>query len=241
MKGVKYITKKILAGIILTCIVVASYSLYSLFAIHGKYNASEKAYTKVEIIHKQPIEQSVIIEQLNHINNDYFGWIQIDNTTIDYPIVKAEENEFYLTHNFDKEADFAGAIFMDYRNSNDGLDKHTIIYGHNMKDNSMFGGLKKYLTSEYLNKHKIIKLEAFGEIYTWEIFDSYITDEISWMKTEFNGDEFTSFLNELSDKSIITQQAKLTEDDMILTLSTCTVNSTKTERNLVHAKLIKKE
>lgn len=174
------------------------------------------------------------------INQDYLGWLSIDSTPIDYPIVKGVDNEFYLNHNFYKEADFAGAIFMDYRNSVDQLDKHTIIYGHDMKDGSMFGSLEKYADSDYWNKHKWIEWEFRGEIYLWEIFSAYVTNDTSWMEMEFKDNEFTDFLRDIQDQSNFSHHVELTEEDRILTLSTCTVNSTATERFIVHARLIEK-
>lgn len=161
-------------------------------------------------------------------------------TTVSYPIVKGGDNEFYLTHNFYQDPDFVGAIFMDYQNSTRTLDKNTIIYGHNMKDKSMFGSLKNYLDQNFYEKHQKLTLDYLnGHIYTWEIFSVYETNKVDWMITHFeNNSDFASFLKSIKNKSVIQTKTEVREDDIILTLSTCTKNNDD-ERLIIHAKLKK--
>ena len=89
-------------------------------------------------------EYKIDFAKLKQKNSDAIAWIKVNGTDIDFPVVKGTDNSYYLTHNFDKEKNKAGWIFADYRNKFDGTDKNIIIYGHNMKDGSMFSNLKKY-------------------------------------------------------------------------------------------------
>ncbi|MCZ0704646.1 SrtB family sortase [Natronobacillus azotifigens] len=131
------------------------FSLSSLYDYLNNYYVAAKNYKELgELYHKgEGVKYKT--KSLVGINKDYVGWINIEDTTVDYPVVKTGDNEFYLSHNFYKQEDFAGAIFMDYRNSMDKLDKNLILYGHNMKDGSMFGSLKNYLEEDYLKKTEL--------------------------------------------------------------------------------------
>ncbi len=176
--------------------------------------------------------------ELVQINDDYMGWISINNTKIDYPVVKGKDNSYYLTHNFYKEQDFAGAIFMDYRNSAEKLDQHLIVYGHHMKDKSMFGDLPKYTDQAFFEKNKLIHFDFQGRTYEWEIFSVYVVDSTDLLPTEFqSANEFEEFGSQLQQKSVISTSTMVEEGDHILTLFTCT-NVNELERMIVHAKLI---
>ena len=93
-------------------------------------------------------EYRVDFEKLKQKNPDTIAWIKVNGTDIDFPVVKGIDNSYYLTHNFNKEKNKAGWIFADYRNKFDGTDKNIIIYGHNMKDGSMFASLKNIIKEE---------------------------------------------------------------------------------------------
>lgn len=173
------------------------------------------------------------------INQDYIGWIHIDGTKVNYPIVKGSDNEFYLTHNFLKKKDQAGAVFMDYRQSTKQLDNHTIIYGHNMKNQSMFGSLRHYLDPQYLTSHSTITIDFLDSTYEWEVFSVYTTTTTDWLKPRFdNHQDFAHFIEQMKSNSIIPTDTSINASDQLLTLSTCT-NRTETERVIVHAKLKK--
>ena len=92
------------------------------------------------------------------INSDCIGWIRIDGTDIDYPVVQAADNTFYLHHNFNQESAICGAIFMDYRNDIDMTREHLILYGHQMKDGSMFKQLNGYKDKDFYKEHPEIIL-----------------------------------------------------------------------------------
>ena len=159
---------------------------------------------------------------------------------MNYLVVKAEDNDFYLSHNFYNEVDPAGAIFIDYRNNLNELDKNIILYGHNMKDGSMFGLLKKYLDQDFLAEYDVITFDSLDSTYIWEVFSVYETEEVAWMETTFTDlREYEAFLDKIINRSIVNREITVDSEDNILTLATCTVSDEK--RFVIHAKLIKKE
>ena len=106
-------------------------------------------------------EYKIDFAKLKQKNSDAIAWIKVNGTDIDFPVVKGTDNSYYLTHNFDKEKNKAGWIFADYRNKFDGTDKNIIIYGHNMKNGSMFASLKDVIKEEWYNNIKSLA-EKYG-------------------------------------------------------------------------------
>ena len=173
-------------------------------------------------------------------NEDTIGWIKVPNTKwIDYPVVKYKDNELYLKHGFDRSRQRAGAIFMDFRNTGDATDRHTIIYGHHMQNGTMFKGLLKYEDREFFEENRLIYFSTLYEELEWEVFAAYVTGiEFNYIRTRFNTpDEYIGFLNSLQSRSLYETDIKLSADDKILTLSTCTYDYSDA-RFVVHARLI---
>ena len=174
-------------------------------------------------------------------NADTVGWINVNNTNINYPYVQYKDNDYYLNHSFDKSYNDAGWVFMDYRNNSDLSNKNTIIYAHSRLDKTMFGSLSNVLKKDwYTNKdNHIIRISKEKSNTLWQIFSVYkIKTESYYITTDFYSDnDYVSFLNTIKDRSIYDFKTNLTSDDRILTLSTCYSD---TERTVVHAKLIKK-
>lgn len=179
--------------------------------------------------------------ELKKINSSTKGWIQINGTNVNYPFVQSEDNDYYLTHSFDKSYNSAGWIFLDYRNNLEN-DKNTILYGHSMNDKTMFGSLRNILTNGWLKNtdNYIIKLSTETENSLWQIFSIYhIPTTTDYLKTNFNSnDSFLNFINMLLERSSHNFNTTVNESDKILTLSTC---YNKTDKLAIHAKLIKKE
>lgn len=174
-------------------------------------------------------------------NNDTVAWIKVNNTNINYPIVQASDNDYYLTRSYDKKWNDAGWVFMDYRNKNDFSNKNTIIYAHSRLDKTMFGSLSKALKADwYKNKdNHIINISTPNENSLWQIFSVYkIEAESYYITTDFDNDEeYLEFLNTLRSRSKYNFNVSLSSSDSIITLSTCYSD---TERTVVHAKKIKK-
>lgn len=183
----------------------------------------------------------VNFDKLKIKNNDTVGWINVNNTNINYPFVQSNDNSFYLNHSFDKKYNEAGWVFMDYRNNINFTDKNTIIYAHSRLDKTMFGSLSKVLKPDwYTNKdNHIIRISTESENTLWQIFSVYtIKTESYYITTNFNSnDEYETFLNTIASRSKYDFNTQLNNNDTILTLSTCYSD---TEKTVVHAKLIKK-
>ena len=183
----------------------------------------------------------VDITELKEKNSDTVGWINVNNTNINYPFVQTKDNSYYLNHSFDKKYNEAGWVFLDYRNSKNLNNKNTILYAHSRLDKTMFGSLSKVLKSSWYNNkdNHIIRLSTDTENTLWQIFSVYkIPEESYYITTNFNNnEEYNKFLNTIKQRSIHNFNTNLDTNDKILTLSTCYSD---TERTVVHAKLIKR-
>ena len=179
------------------------------------------------------------ISELKKINKDTVAWIVVDGTNINYPIVLGNDNDYYLSHDFNKDYSIGGWIFMDYRNAPLMEDKNTIIYGHNLFNKTAFGGLSNLFTDGWFNKsnHKIIIYTEKGK-YIYNIFSVYNSDpEIYYLNVLFkNNDEYSEFLTTLKSRSIFDFGEELNSNDKILTLSTC--NDDNSGRKVIHAKMV---
>lgn len=179
------------------------------------------------------------IASLFSINEDIVGWIKVNNTKVDYPVVKTTDNDFYLKNNLYKEQDINGWIYMDYRNNEKELQQNTIIYGHNMYYSGvMFGTLHKTANkSWYENKENLtISFNTMYETMDWEIFSIYKINKTSdYLVNEFASQEdFLEYIKKIKERSINDFQVEINPNDKILTLSTCTGEN---QRFVVHAKL----
>lgn len=176
-------------------------------------------------------------------NNETVGWIQVNGTNINYPIVQHEDNNFYLEHDFYKRKTNIGWIFADYRNDMENLNNNTIIYGHNLVNRTMFGSIPYMLNKKWFNQknNQYIKLSTKTSNSIWQIFSVYkITPTTDYLQSVFNSiDNYQNFLNTLKNRSIKNFNVDLNYTDKIITLSTC--DDTGTKRVAVHAKLIKIE
>lgn len=176
-------------------------------------------------------------------NDELVGWITIEGTQIDYPVLKADNNVDYLTRNFHKEKNIAGSIFMDFRNDVESPSLNTIIYGHRMKDGSMFEQLTKYQDEEFYKNHQTFEYDTLYDSYEAEIFAVYITTtEFDYIQTDFESDEeYEQLLARMQEESMYQTDVEVTADDHILTLSTCDYELDPNDgRLVVQAKLVKK-
>ncbi|MDD6478600.1 MAG: class B sortase [Oscillospiraceae bacterium] len=168
--------------------------------------------------------------KLQKQNPDIHAWISIPGTNIDYPILQSGDDtpeDFYLNHGTNKKYLYAGSIYTQRRNSTDFSDPNTVIYGHNMKNGSMFGTLKKYRDVNYFNKNSVIYIYTPGHILTYTIYAAYRYDNRHLLYSfDFNDPEvFNDYLQmTLNPKTLIKNIRKgieLSSVDRIITLSTC--------------------
>ena len=185
----------------------------------------------------------VNFDELLEINSDTVGWIKVNGTNINYPVVQTDNNDYYLNHSYDKSVNKAGWVFLDYRNNINDFDKNTIIYAHGRVDETMFGSLRKALNKSWYNNktNHIIKFSTKTQNTLWQVFSVYtIKAESYYITTTFSSDDvFNEFVNTLKNRSIVLFDTKVNKNDKIITLSTC--KDSKGTRIVMHAKLIKIE
>lgn len=180
------------------------------------------------------------IGELRKENADVIGWIHFDTLPIDYPIMQTDDNEYYLKHTFSGEVNSAGSIFMEAANTPDFDDSHTILYGHNMKNNSMFGSLKKYKNEDFYIGNEYFTVYTADTRYRYQIFAYYdISQYGDVYQIGFAPDEeFQEFIHTMCRRSYYDTGVTVQSTDKILTLSTC---SSKEKRFVVHAKRIEEQ
>ena len=242
----KEMIKKIL--IYLFLLVYISIAIYSGIKIFNWFRENRKSRNIVKEINQavsiNEEDNSINIDfsKLKEQNSDTVAWIKVNGTAIEYPVVKAKNNYYYLTHSFDKSYNTAGWAFMDYKNKLDGEDKNIIIYAHNRKDGSMFGTLKNILSKEWEENedYHIIPLITENGNEEYQVFSVYrIEDEDYYITTNFKNDaQYEKFLNTIKNRSLKDFGIDISSSDHILTLSTCSDNNK--YRVVLHAKKIKK-
>ena len=182
---------------------------------------------------------NVNFDELLNKNPDTVGWIKVEGTKVNYPVVQSDDNDYYLKHAFNGSSNAGGWIFADYRVDFENFGKNTIIYGHNMNNKTMFGSIPSMLNSSYLNNsdNYYIKISTPTSNSVWKVFSIYTTPpEVYYLKTNFRTEPYDKFLNTIKGRSIYDFGIDVTTDDKILTLSTC--DNTGTKRVAVHAKMI---
>ncbi len=182
------------------------------------------------------------LNYLKEINPDIFGYIHIEGTNISFPIVQGDDNDYYLDHAYNGDALVVGSIFADYRAKADmSKNRNTVLYGHNMRDGSMFNNVTLFFDEDTFNT-KLIEIYTFDGIYTYEPFAIFETiSTYQYFRMSFKNDaDFVAFCEEMQEQSEFNKGMTFDGDDHIITLSTCT-NMTTVGRYALHAKLIKVE
>lgn len=180
------------------------------------------------------------LEALKQINSAAFAWIKVQGTRVDYPVVQSPQgdNDYYLSHGLDRTYSVSGAVFTDYNNKKDlSKNRNTCVYGHNMNDGTMFQTIMNFRTrNQFLNGQ--IEIYTADGIYLYEpfsVYDAIPTER--FFHTEFASDEdYEGFLKDIKSKSIFKSDVKLTKEDKIVTLITCT-NGVVDKRFVVHGVL----
>lgn len=247
--------KKTAGDIVLTVVLVIAicvfcYAAFNLYHIYTEYKKGSDEYNKIAdmaVMERDPdkdIESEeaagpdgpkltapmqIDFASLKSVNEDVIGWIYIEALDgVSYPVVKGTDNNTYLHMTYEKNYNFAGTIFIDYENSADFNDCNTLIYGHNMKNGSMFGQLKEFSKDEATyQKSKYFWIFTPEKSYRYEIITAYTTAVNSDTYTLFKGpgQEFQDYLNRITGYSEIkTTPGDMTISDRIVTLSTCTGN-----------------
>lgn len=245
--------KKLFIILILLGIIIAIIALYSLINSGWDYLKSDRIYQKaakeyVKISDKSENDQTdlpwfemveVDIAGLKQINEDVAGWIYFENEDISYPVMYAGDNETYLHTTFNNETASAGALFVDEMNAPDFSDAHSLIYGHNMRNLSMFGRLKYYISDpDYYETHAYFQIITADKKYRYKISSYKLVDADSDIYTIFkvSSDAFADYYkNSIESHANIKDKVTIDADTKIITLSTCSADD---KRLVVSAYLI---
>lgn len=166
----------------------------------------------------------VQLERLQEMNEEVIGWIDIPGTEVSYPLLQDENNQYYLNHTWTREYNGNGSIFLECTNSPDFSDYHTILYGHRMRNDSMFGSLRHYKELEYWQEHPQIYVVIGDGVYRYDIFAAFEADVkgmVYYRELAGKEEEFVQYCldNSVIDTGIVPEKGK-----EIVTLSTCTGN-----------------
>lgn len=189
-------------------------------------------------LHKSAVRLPDILpeyETLYNKNKKLIGWLKIDDTNIDYPVMQTSDNTYYLDHNYNQEYDKNGSIFLDYNCSVYPRSTNMIVYGHHMKSGSMFGNLQKYAKESYGKKHSVITFDTIYEKAQYQVMyvfrsQVYNEDDIVFKYYQFieanSETEFNSYMQEMSELSLYDTGVTAEFGDSLLTLSTCDSSQT---------------
>lgn len=196
---------------------------------------TETLYHQERTTNPPSINKHIDFPSLAEINPEIIGWIEIPDTAISYPFVHTNNNTYYLTHTFSNQENNTGSIFMEATNSSDFNDIYTILYGHNMKNGSMFATLKKYADTAFYKSHPCIYIDLKDGSHCYKIFSCHEVDvtDICFSTGYIVDEKYTDFVMQLKNSSLYDTGITPNGITPVITLSTCTGNSDK--RFVVHA------
>ena len=260
-----YLQEKSRRRTVLICSLVAVLCMGYVFFYYYLYERNSNEYEHLASLKEETVASDsqvhinytkeeekkdlVVLEKYKKLfsqNKSLIGWIKIDDTNIDYPVMQTVNNEYYLDHNYNQQYDKNGSIFLDKDCDITNPGCNMIIYGHHMKSGKMFGNLQLYSNREYYEKHPYIQFDTIYEEGTYQImyvFRSriYNEDEIVFKYYQFfeasTPEEFDSHMNEMANLSLYDTGVRATYGDKLITLSTCD-NSEQDGRFVVVAKKI---
>ena len=183
-------------------------------------DAEGKTTVKAYPVLKNPVD----FESLKKVNEDIIGWIRVNALDISYPIAQSTNNDYYLHRTFERVDNFAGCIFMEYQNHSDFSDKNTIIYGHNMKNGSMFADLLNYESESYWDSHKTIQFDTLTESRVYEIAAVVKSNDVEELPFEFTtarDDGAEDVIENMESASLYDTGVDMAYGDDFLTLATC--------------------
>ncbi len=243
---IEYVTRFKKKQIVILVTLVFVIIVGVIFGVRLMFGESEE--NNIAKVYQEPVINSredipIDFEELKKENDEIYAWIKIPGTKVDYPILQSkEDNNFYLTNDQNKNESLSGAIYTQFYNSTDFNDFNTIVYGHNMKDGTMFGDLKKFKDKDFFDEYQDVIIYMPSRVIKYKIFSSYTYDDRHIMST-FNFSSrvdrkiYLDSLLEINDENaLFRDEVELDTNNRLLTLSTCTTN--KESRLLVQAVLI---
>lgn len=227
--------------LLIICIVVFCFSAYQLASTYLRYkqvNDDNNALRDSVVVEDEAF--SVDFNKLKEMNEDTVAWLNVENYDASYVVMQSSDNDYYLRRNFEEEYSFAGTLFVDYLNNSDFTDFNTIIYGHNMRDNSMLGFLREYKDQNFYNEHRYVDIYVEGKQLRYEIFSVKEVDVATTNTYYIQGDDATkqTMIDEWKTTSLYDTGVDVSVNDHILTLSTCVDNLDDQYRWVINAKLV---
>lgn len=208
-----YLIMAVLIGII-------AFSSYQLYGIMMKYLEGRRLYSSLS--GKFKLDRQIDFDELKKINPDIVGWVYSEGTIIDYPVVQGKDNKYYLNHLFNGDYNESGSIFLDYTKDPGFDNRNSVLYGHHMRDGSMFASLMGYKKQKYYDKHKTIMLYTPEKTYKAQVAYGFVINALKWDKKGFASDYGKDALVEYAkNNSTFKSKVKINPEDDILTLSTC--------------------
>lgn len=235
----KFNPHRILRLLLILCAAGLLFSVAALLFDNREYAVGDAAYQQIRQAQqpsksvadqpKAPLgddrskRSGIDFSSLKKINPDVIAWITANGTVLDYPIVQGKDNDYYLQHLFTGKRNKMGSIFMDYRNHGDFSDKNTIIYGHNMKNGSMFSTITEYKNQDYYNLHPTMTLHTPSGCFEIELFaGTIISGDHESIRSHFKDDlDFQSYIDLLKKESTFECNTTVNASDRIITLCTC--------------------
>ena len=208
--------------IVIILLIIIAVILFNIVRLIGKYQVGTTVYNKVAE-QVDAGEKGINWDKLLKINGDTVAWIRNPGTVIDYPVLQGEDDEYYLHRLINREYDFKGSIFMAAANDPKFKDFNTIIYGHRMKDGSMFHSLADYLEDGFYEKHKVMQIFTPKRDYDLHVFAAMeVPVDSPLYKIDFQDDEEKQeYLNQIDAESVLDTDVEPTTEDHIVMLSTC--------------------
>ena len=216
--------------LILVFAVIFVYSGWRVYVYQREAEKSMEIYSQLEAYayvstdEKEKTElPQVDFAALGDVNEDIVAWLYGEGTVLNYPVVKGEDNSYYLSHLFDGSDNASGCLFLDSRNSSDFSDDNTIIYGHNMKNGTMFAFINQYQEQSYYDQHPSIFLLTPNGNFEVHLFAGFLEDVNgnAWQRAFQNENEKIKWLEEARNASTFVSDTIPSKEDKIITFSTC--------------------
>ena len=232
-------TRRIIYIVLITLIIIAT--LYIIFSIKSKNdtikesNALNNVQIDISNVDEKTTERMLQVQELKKENSDVIGWIEIEGTNINYPVLQGEDNSYYMTHNYKKEEVRDGSIFLDKNYDWSIPSSNLLMYGHNMGDGAMFQDLLKYEYEEFYNQHPTIRFTTTTEDAEYEIISAfksrvYYKSEKNVFRyyyfiNAYNEEEYNEFVNNAKEASFYDTGKTAEYGDQLMTLSTCSYHT----------------
>lgn len=211
-------------GVFLNLVLLATLLLGAVFLWEVR-QVNQAAEARNYTAYRPAMDDEARFDKLRAINPEVIAWLTVNDTPVDYPVTRTDNNEKYLNMDATGQLAMSGAVFMDYRNSADFSDFTSILYGHDMEKRLMFGSLSDFVEQEYMDSHPYGNLFYNGENHGVEFFALVLTNAYDRQLYSFgleSREERLSYISDIFDKAVTRRECSVGEDDHLLVLSTCT-------------------